>query len=666
MSMRVRRRLLSEGLLTALVALSALLVTVPAAAIFPGDNGRIAYVTTAGDHKVIFTVDATGQDPQLLIDLGGERDAINPAWSWDGVKVAFAGQTSPGGPLAIFVASADGTGQPVQVTTSLVSDTDPAWAPNGQEIAFTHQGSDGTSVIGVVTLSNGAIRFLPGLGLSMEPSWAPDGTEIAFATKERNPCYGFGCLFQIWRAPPDGTTFGALATDFWDLHHPDWSPDGTRIVARFGHDEDPDWGPSGVRIYDASTGSPLNAVLCGIMTEPSFSPDGTYIVLTSRTFIDLDSTELTEPKLCVLRADGSAFAFWVDAPASDAAWGPVPGSAPPIPEPDTTPPTVELVFTPEPGPGGSFPTAPDVHVTATDNIGVSSIRCTYDGQWIGPYEVELIDRGLRGQVSLYGRGEHTLECSASDPSGNLASVSRTIVIDDTPPQVTAFSFSANPLRVGETSVVTEVAWDDQSGIAGGEVTVGDQPPAPMTASDWTLTAEIGAGLPAGFHPVVVRVRDGAGNEATTDPQTLVVYDPNAGSASGTGWIVPDPGAGDSLPVPIDGKTKGSFAFSVKYKTATATTPTGFFNFSYGKFKLQSEDLDWLVVTGGDTAYVLGSASIHGTGGLFPFRATIRDGASSTAPDHLVLEVWWPDADPLRDEPAYQASGDAGGQIQIQR
>ena len=76
-------------------------------------------------------------------------------------------------------------------------------------------------------------------------------------------------------------------------------------------------------------------------------------------------------------------------------------------------------------------------------------------------------------------------------------------------------------------------------------------------------------------------------------------------------------------------------------------------------------MNWLVVTTGDTAYIQGTASIRGEGS-YPFRATIRDGAAVGSPDSLLLVVWasstWMEAGPT----LYQASGEVGGQIQIQR
>ena len=90
--------------------------------------------------------------------------------------------------------------------------------------------------------------------------------------------------------------------------------------------------------------------------------------------------------------------------------------------------------------------------------------------------------------------------------------------------------------------------------ASGTVSVGDRPPEPMAWSGSAFTADVGPGLPAGLYPVSVRVRDGAGNEATTDSQTLVVYDPSAGFVTGSGWINSPPGAYTPNPT-LTGKAK---------------------------------------------------------------------------------------------------------------
>jgi dipeptidyl aminopeptidase/acylaminoacyl peptidase len=159
-----------------IVLASGFVVEPVANAAFPGQNGRIAYVTGVDDHRVISTVDATGADPQPLIDLGSGRDAINPSWSWDGTRIAFAGQTSAGGPFAIYTANADGSGNPNQVTTPLISDTDPTWEPAGGQIAFVRAHPDGSSRIFIVDLASLAVRALgSSQGTDLEPAWSPEG-----------------------------------------------------------------------------------------------------------------------------------------------------------------------------------------------------------------------------------------------------------------------------------------------------------------------------------------------------------------------------------------------------------------------------------------------------------------------------------------------------------
>jgi hypothetical protein len=371
---------------TMIVLVSGFRVGPNANAAFPGQNGRIAYVTRVDDHRAIWTVDAAGGDPLPLINLGSGRDAINPSWSWDGTRIAFAGQTSPGGPFAIYTANADGSGPPQQVTTPPVSDTDPTRSPTGGEIAFVRERSDGSKRIFIVDLATFSVR----------PLGASFGTDLEPMVARRVDD----------RLRLEGVPSPSLPADRLSVHRPDrssrrkWtceraerllprhalrglpSPrlvaDGSKLVVTFSLDEFA-FGPSGVRLFDASSGLPLNMLgLCWTMSEPSFSPDGQSIVLTSRQPTDPLTGELSEPSLCVLTMNGQ-FVFHGTPAGSDAAWGPVPGSTP-APQRDLSAPTMTFAFEPQPEPGGWFPFAPQVDVTATDNIGVMSIRCTYDGQ----------------------------------------------------------------------------------------------------------------------------------------------------------------------------------------------------------------------------------------------------------------------------------------------
>jgi hypothetical protein len=651
------------------IALSSVAVAPVADAAFPGQNGRIAYVTRAGDHRAIYTVDARGADPQPLIDLGNGRDAINPAWSWDGQSIAFAGQTSPGGPFAVYVANADGSAPPRQVTTPSISDIDPTWEPYGTQIAFTRRLDGDASVIAIVTLSTETVTTLPVPGVSMEPSWSPDGRSIAFASKEPSAsCNQSPCRFRILEASPDGQTIRGIAWEYSDdLHHPDWSPDGSLIVARLGRDEYPPYGPSGVYLYDPATGDELYQLgLCSIMSEPSFSPDGQWVVLTTSP-VNFDTGELGEPNLCAIRTDRTDQYFLErNPPRTDAAWGPAPGSAPP--PPDRTPPTIE--FRPEPSADGWLDSsaAGEVDIVATDDRSPPSVVCTDNGE---PLSLSTESSGsTTDAVATLAEGYHHIDCTATDGAGNSTAGSATYQVDLTPPTISGPFLTPTVVRVGETVFLSASVTDFGSGVRSFDTRVEGVGAIPPT--EWENSG-YAARLTASFVPtkpdlskVIVSARDNAGWVAES-ATPFVSYDPSAGSTDGTGWIVPggptsDPG--DVLPG-LDGARKASFGFNAQYRTPSSVAPAGTLTFSYGnRFKLQSRQLLWLAVRDRGTAYLGGFASIQGMDGEFPFVAVIIDGTSTASADRFELRVYEPGTEISSPTPLFAASGDAGGQIQI--
>ncbi|MQY81691.1 MAG: PKD domain-containing protein, partial [Dehalococcoidia bacterium] len=173
---------------------------------------------------------------------------------------------------------------------------------------------------------------------------------------------------------------------------------------------------------------------------------------------------------------------------------------------------------------------------------------------------------------------------------------------------------------------------------------------------------------AGLYTAELTVTDDVGGIDTATAM-VVVYDPDAGFATGGGWFIPDGATsdeGDWLP-DMDKTSPANFGFEVKYKKG-ASNPNGQLEFQYpqGNFNLHSKAMDWLVIVN-NWAKFQGTATIKGFKGLYPFRVDARDGdfGGGTELDRFIIKVYAPDADPDKDDPIYKASGDLeGGSIVI--
>jgi TolB protein len=284
----------------------------------PELTGKLVFQVCNGCDIYVINADGSG--------LRRLADGLDPAWSPDGTKVAFARWRDPRG---IYVIDEDGSNETLLFGWSEAKA--PAWSPDGSHIAFTRHQAGGREEdieksfwgfhwtlpanpwwkLGLVRVEDRYFSELLCYDHSFSPTWSPDGKVIAYDSD-----YG------LHLTSTDGTIGGqfydrslyALSTDTRDTS-PAWSPlrqpfdraqdkaqdtaDGTKIAFMFNqHDH---WeiyvmnadGSNRVRLTweEHFAARPSNNV------SPAWSPDGRHIAF----FTDRNG----KWELYVMNADGS-------------------------------------------------------------------------------------------------------------------------------------------------------------------------------------------------------------------------------------------------------------------------------------------------------------------------------------------------------------------------
>jgi len=268
----------------------------------PEFTGKLVFQVCNGCDIYVINADGSG--------LRRLTDGLDPAWSPDGNKVAFARWRDPRG---IYVVDEDGSNETLLFGWSEAKA--PAWSPDGSHIAFTRHQAGGREEsteksfrgfhwtipahpwwkLGLIRVENRHFSELLCYDHSFSPTWSPDGKVIAYDSD-----YGLHLTSE------DGTIGGqfydrslyALSTDVRDTS-PAWSPDGTKIAFMFNqHDH---WeiyvmnadGSNRMRLTQEEpfAGRPPNNV------SPAWSPDSRHIAF----FTDRNG----KWELYVMNADGS-------------------------------------------------------------------------------------------------------------------------------------------------------------------------------------------------------------------------------------------------------------------------------------------------------------------------------------------------------------------------
>lgn len=234
-----------------------------------GDGRTLAYVTQPGEWKGLFTLAASGGEPQLLVKITTEWDVV-PQWSPDGSQLAYAGGND------LYVIDAAG-GQPrkiahLQDTGSRWTGWDVwtvRWSPDGKFIAaIGYTTRAGNTGVFVVPASGGELRQLTpddSGGYLEGVEWHPDGQRLSYNVDRRES--------ETRQAYLDGRPPTLLVDhpDGWDYIGA-WGPDGRRF---FYISEAAGKEGYGIYAYDEASGDiTLFADHAADQSPPRWSRDG--------------------------------------------------------------------------------------------------------------------------------------------------------------------------------------------------------------------------------------------------------------------------------------------------------------------------------------------------------------------------------------------------------
>jgi Tol biopolymer transport system component len=142
------------------------------------DNSRLAFNSFRTGNSELFIVNADGSHPKQVTNHPAYDG--QPSWSPDGSQLVFTSLRT--GRYELWKINADGTN--LRQLTFGSNALYPAWSPGGERIAFAKDGNnDGWLELWVINSDGtGAYRLQGGTALQDHwlPSWSPDGGAIAF------------------------------------------------------------------------------------------------------------------------------------------------------------------------------------------------------------------------------------------------------------------------------------------------------------------------------------------------------------------------------------------------------------------------------------------------------------------------------------------------------
>jgi hypothetical protein len=283
--------------------------------------------------------------------------------------------------------------------------------------------------------------------------------------------------------------------------------------------------------------------------------------------------------------------------------------------------TIAAVF------GSDIPTG-----SASFTVDGQSQTATLDAAGQASIAVSFPDDGLHEVVARY------LGAAAFLSSPTVALTQR---VENVPPNVGPIAGASEPASVG--TLLTVGASFTDPGVADSHVATVDW--GDGTTSPATMTEQGGSGTftgahayaAAGIYRLIAAVMDDDGGTGQSVLESVVVFDPAAGSARGAGWFQSPTGAYASDQTATG---RAMFGFLARYRNdATAPVTHPGFRLKTPRFVFESTSYEWLVITDAK-AQLRGSGRIDGSGS-YGFLISAIDGHApgGLGSDRLRIKIW---------------------------
>lgn len=239
--------------------------------IISGNSGKIIFSAYIKGSWQIWSLNPEGGNLSQITHT--PQDVHSPALSYNNDKLAYA--TNEG---EIWILE---EGQKLQkILTPSQKCAHPAWSPDGIKIAFVCfsfiNGQEESDIWITNIKEKRYSKLFDAFGIQKDPEWSPDGKSIVYVSGYWNQSGGLIEELWVWSIESNNKR-PLIVNDACNIH-PSWSPDGEWIafasdktgnmeiwvINRFGkndkqltrnkaYDADPCWSPDGAKICFAST-----------------------------------------------------------------------------------------------------------------------------------------------------------------------------------------------------------------------------------------------------------------------------------------------------------------------------------------------------------------------------------------------------------------------------